>query len=79
DGTSKEKLAKKLGEHFGYVSIHGQKVGFGSIIASASNSTQFFYIDAETGSLTIGVEAPTHIVGIASDIPLGGFETISFF
>ncbi|MGV1820005.1 glycosyltransferase [Agrobacterium sp. CG160-95] len=59
-----------LGQYFTYVSMHGQKIGFGSIIASENQATRFFETDSQSGTTTAGIEAPMYMIGVASDQPV---------
>lgn len=67
---SRQQFSELLGKYFGHLSIHGQKIGFGSIVAPESYATRFFETDAANGVTAAGVAAPTYLIGVASDLPV---------
>lgn len=66
----KQQFKELLRKYFDHVSIYGQKIGFGSIVASESQATRFFETDAANGVTTSGVAAPMCLIGVASDAPV---------
>lgn len=53
--------------HFLHLSLHGQKIGFGSVIAAEEASAPF--LETETSHLqsTQGLNAPMYLIAVASD------------
>ncbi len=70
----KSEFNELLQRHFAHVSMHGQKIGFGSIIATENDSTRFFETDSGGGTTTPGIKAPMYMIGVASDRPLGNIN-----
>ncbi|WP_421439827.1 glycosyltransferase [Agrobacterium tumefaciens] len=66
----KNEFNELLGQHFAHVSMHGQKIGFGSIIASENQSARFFETDSGSGATAAGIDAPMYMIGVASDRPV---------
>ena len=66
----RSEFFRLLGSHFAHVSMHGQKIGFGSIIAPENQPTVFFETDSVSGQTAVGVEAPMYMIGVASDQPV---------
>ncbi|QSZ60063.1 glycosyltransferase [Rhizobium sp. ZX09] len=75
----KSEFSELLGKYFAHVSMHGQKIGFGSIIASENEATRFFETNSGSGATTAGIDLPTYMIGIASDQPLGNLSTSGVF
>lgn len=68
-----------LGQYFSYVSMHGQKIGFGSIIASENQSARFFETNSQTGATISGIESPMYMIGVASDRPVDDVSMSGIF
>ncbi|WP_318284677.1 glycosyltransferase [Bradyrhizobium lupini] len=75
----KNEFDQLLKKHFTHVSMHGQKVGFGSIIASEHGATRFFETDSGTGATAPGVNSPMYMIGVASDRPIDDFSMSGVF
>ncbi len=68
-----------LGKHFAHVSMHGQKIVFGSIIASENQAARFFEADAGNGVTTSGIANPMYMIGVASDRPVNNASMSGVF
>jgi len=75
----KDEFDHLLKQHFTHVSMHGQKIGFGSIIASEHGATRFFETDSKTGSTAAGIYSPMYMIGVASDRPIDDFSMSGVF
>lgn len=56
-------------EHFKHLRMHGQKIGFGSVIAPTTGSAAFHEIAAENLTKTAGITKPMYLIAVASDDP----------
>jgi glycosyltransferase involved in cell wall biosynthesis/ubiquinone/menaquinone biosynthesis C-methylase UbiE len=68
----KNEFSDLLARHFEHVSMHGQKIGFGSIIGNENQPARFFETESKSGLTTGGVGTPMYMIGVASDQPLNG-------
>lgn len=75
----KNEFSRLLGQHFAHVSMHGQKIGFGSIVASENQSAAFFETVSGSGATIAGVEAPMYLIGVASDQPVDNMGMSGIF
>ncbi|OOO15956.1 methyltransferase domain-containing protein [Agrobacterium pusense] len=75
----KNEFNDLLSRHFEYVSLHGQKIGFGSIIASENQPARFFETESKSGLTTSGVGTPMYMIGVASDQPLDSLSMNGVF
>ncbi|UXR93118.1 glycosyltransferase [Agrobacterium tumefaciens] len=63
----KDEFDELLHQHFAHVSMHGQKIGFGSIIAPEKKASLFFETDSGTGATCPGIATPMYMIAVASD------------
>ncbi|UNZ53652.1 glycosyltransferase [Agrobacterium tumefaciens] len=63
----KHEFDELLSHHFAHVSMHGQKIGFGSIIAPEKKDGLFFETDSATGATGPGIANPMYMIAVASD------------
>ncbi|QIG48825.1 methyltransferase domain-containing protein [Nordella sp. HKS 07] len=54
-------------QYFAHVQMHGQRIGFGSVIAPETDSTSFFETKSETSETTLGLISPMYLIAVASD------------
>lgn len=54
-------------QYFAHVQMHGQRIGFGSIIAPGAESASFFETISETSETTLGLTSPMYLIAVASD------------
>jgi glycosyltransferase involved in cell wall biosynthesis/SAM-dependent methyltransferase len=58
-----------LASQFAHVRMHGQKIGFGSVIVAEEGAGPFVETDSATMQSVSGLATPLYLVGIASDDP----------
>jgi len=58
-----------LAEHFQHSRMHGQKIGFGSIIAPITGAAPFFESTASSMATTSGLSEAMYLIAVASDNP----------
>lgn len=75
----KSEFSEFLGKYFAHVSMHGQKIGFGSIIASENEATRFFETNSGSGVTTAGIDFPMYMIGVASNQPMDNLSMNGFF
>ncbi|OLP44891.1 glycosyltransferase [Rhizobium oryziradicis] len=68
-----------LSRHFNYVSMHGQVIGFGSLIAPEGQPSVFVETNAVTGTSTSGIKTPMYMIAVASDDAAGCKAIGGFF
>lgn len=54
-------------QYFAHVQMHGQRIGFGSVIAPEADSACFFETISETSETTLGLTSPMYLIAVASD------------
>jgi glycosyltransferase involved in cell wall biosynthesis/SAM-dependent methyltransferase len=67
-----------LSRHFNHVSMHGQVIGFGSIIAPESESGVFVEVNSSSDTATLGFSAPMYMIAVASDDPSSERAIVGF-
>lgn len=65
----REEFAALIAAHFDHHCMHGQKVGFGSLIAAECGSAPFSEVDSANSIECRGLRDPMYLVTIASDNP----------
>jgi SAM-dependent methyltransferase len=65
----RDQFQALLSSQFAHVRMHGQKVGFGSMIVAEDAAGQFAETDSLTMQTVSGLATPLYLVGIASDDP----------
>ncbi len=73
------EFSELISRHFKHLTIHGQRIGFGSIIASEDGTAEVREIDCGTGVVTNGLVAPLYLIAVASDEPSSIFRVNSLF
>ena len=56
-----------LSSQFRHVRLHGQKIGFGSVVAAEAQSAPFFETDSASLTTKDGLATPMYLIGVASD------------
>ncbi|THF49750.1 glycosyltransferase [Allorhizobium terrae] len=68
-----------LSRHFNYVSMHGQVIGFGSVIAPEGQPSVFLETNAGGVTSASGIEKPMYMIAVASDDASGSRAIGGFF
>lgn len=63
----RDEFVDLVSRHFLYSALHGQKIGFGSIIANLDGRARSIETDSATGRTETGLIAFTYLIAIASD------------
>jgi glycosyltransferase involved in cell wall biosynthesis len=63
----RHEFSELMSRYFRHVRIHGQRIGFGSIIACESANTQTCEIDSKSGDTAAGLIDPLYLIAIATD------------
>lgn len=58
-----------IASHFKHFRLHGQKIGFGSIIATEAGSAPFVETGSSSLATTDGLTDPMYLIAVASDDP----------
>lgn len=65
----RDEFVDLLSRHFLHFTLHGQKIGFGSLIASLDGRALSLETESTTGRTETGLIAPMYLIAIASDDP----------
>jgi len=74
----RHEFSELVSRYFQHVRIHGQRIGFGSIIACEATSAQIREIDSKSGNTEVGLINPLYLIAIAtdSDFELAGVTSL---
>jgi ubiquinone/menaquinone biosynthesis C-methylase UbiE len=75
----RDEFTELMHRYFDHVTMHGQRIGFGSFIASEANSAPAFEIDSGAGVTQKGLIEPLYLIAIASDDPSKTYGITSLF